>query len=202
MVDLDRFKHGHPVGDEVLLEVSRRLAKRVGAKGSVYGYGGEEIAILLPNYCAEEALALAERLRKGMEEMSVGSPKLNVTASFGIACIPQHATSPEQLLRLADAALREAKDLGRNYMRISGEPRPSAPTSRQVERKQPEPGALSETQKRQLWRKYFVTSGFIRCPKDEAVLEARAVKTSGGRVAMVLISCPACGLQDRLEPDS
>ena len=109
MVDLDRFKatndtHGHLVGDEVLLEVARCLNRRVGAKGFVYRYGGEEIAVILPNYCAKEALALAERLRKDVGDEPMSSRGLTVTASFGIACFPQHGESSEELVQGADAS--------------------------------------------------------------------------------------------------
>lgn len=126
MIDLDHFKsvndrHGHPVGDEVLLAAARLVGKRVARKGKAYRYGGEEFALLLPNYSAEETLGLAERIRKDIEMAAISSKKLNVTASFGVACLPDHASNPKALLQKADAALYRAKHEGRNCVRAEGE---------------------------------------------------------------------------------
>ncbi len=125
MIDLDHFKsvndeHGHPVGDEVLLAVSELVIKRVGRKGKAYRYGGEELALLLPNYSVEEAFGLAERLRKDIEEATISSKALRITASFGVACFPEHASDPKAMLEKADHALYEAKNQGRNCVCVSG----------------------------------------------------------------------------------
>ncbi len=127
MIDLDHFKtvndeHGHPVGDEVLVAVSEVVTKRLGRKGKAYRYGGEEFALLLPSYSAEEAFGLAERIRKDIRAAVVSSKGLRVTASFGVACLPDDASNPKGLLEKADAALYEAKNLGRNRVRVSGNP--------------------------------------------------------------------------------
>ncbi|GMR24456.1 MAG: hypothetical protein BMS9Abin37_3003 [Acidobacteriota bacterium] len=119
MIDIDHFKkvndeHGHPVGDEVLLEVAKLVVNRAVRKGAAYRFGGEEFALLLPGYSAEEAVGLAERIRKDLEVATVSSKKLQVTASFGAASVPSHAKKPEALLERADAALYEAKRSGRN----------------------------------------------------------------------------------------
>ncbi len=126
MIDLDHFKsvndqHGHPVGDEVLLAVAELVIKCVGRKGRAYRYGGEEFALLLPNYSVEEAVCLAERIRKDIEGAVVSSQHLNVTASFGVACVPENASDPKTVLEKADAALYEAKNLGRNCVRVGGD---------------------------------------------------------------------------------
>lgn len=119
MIDIDHFKkvndvHGHPVGDEVLLEVAKLVVNRTVRKGAAYRFGGEEFALLLPGYSAEEAVGLAERIRKDLEDATVSSKKLQVTASFGAADVPAHAKKAQALLEQADAALYQAKRSGRN----------------------------------------------------------------------------------------
>ena len=127
MADLDKFKsindnHGHPYGDEVLQVIATIIKQTVGSKGRCYRYGGEEISILLKNYSADEAASLAERIRLRIESSSLGSKQLAVTASFGLAEVPAHARTATDLVKAADAALYDAKNLGRNLVRISGEP--------------------------------------------------------------------------------
>lgn len=119
MIDIDHFKqvndvHGHPVGDEVLVEVAKMVVNRTVRKGAAYRFGGEEFSLLLPGYSAEEAVGLAERVRKDLELASVSTKKLRVTASFGVASVPAHASKSDELLRQADAALYQAKEGGRN----------------------------------------------------------------------------------------
>ncbi len=125
MIDLDHFKqvndvHGHPVGDEVLLEVAKLVVNRAVRKGTAYRFGGEEFSLLLPGYSAEEAVGLAERIRKDLEVATVSSKKLRVTASFGAASVPAHAKKAEALLEQADAALYKAKRSGRNRVATPG----------------------------------------------------------------------------------
>ncbi len=202
MIDLDRFKavndqHGHLVGDEVLLDLSQRVAKRIRNKGSGYRYGGEEIAVLLPNYSSEEALALAERLRKDIEGSPTSSGNLNVTASFGIASVPEHTSNPNQLLQLADAALYEAKEMGRNCVRISGEPKLSQPAPREVQRREPDPGSLSDKQRSDI-RLFYFQEGRARCPKDNAWLKVQESHELGKKTPNLFVSCPVCGLVEKL----
>lgn len=128
MIDIDHFKtvndrYGHPVGDEVLIAVAELVIKRLAHKGKAYRYGGEEFALLLANYSTEEAVGLAERIRKDIQAAIVGSKKLKVTASFGVATAPDNGTDSATVLEMADAALYEAKALGRNRVRFSGEPK-------------------------------------------------------------------------------
>jgi diguanylate cyclase (GGDEF)-like protein len=203
MIDLDRFKevndtHGHPVGDEVLHEASQRLVTHVGAKGRLYRFGGEEIALLLSNYSTQEALALAERLRQVLERQPMSSRALKVTASLGVATYPEHAATGQLLLEKADGALLEAKELGRNLVRLSGEPRPTAPLlSREVDRRKPESDVLSESQHRALRMEYFKT-GSARCPHDQAWLDVRRSDIMGQRTPDLHVSCPVCGLLAQL----
>ncbi len=128
MMDIDHFKkindsHGHPVGDEVLVAVASLVVERVAHKGRAYRYGGEEVALLLPAYSAEEASGLAERIRKDLEARSLSSKNLRVTASFGVASIPDQAPDAKALLERADSALYQAKQGGRNRVQTAeGDP--------------------------------------------------------------------------------
>lgn len=129
MLDIDHFKgvndkYGHPVGDEVLIAVAELAIKSLAHKGKAYRYGGEEFALLLPNFSVEEAVGLAERIRKDIGKTTVSSKSLKVTVSFGIASVPDHAKNSKILLEKADAALYDAKNLGRNRVRFDGEPKP------------------------------------------------------------------------------
>jgi diguanylate cyclase (GGDEF)-like protein len=103
------------------MEVSEMVVKRLAHKGKAYRYGGEEISLLLPSYSAEEAAGLAERIRKDIAREPLSSKSLEVTASFGVASVPDHGTSASELLENADKALYGAKENGRNRVRIYGE---------------------------------------------------------------------------------
>jgi diguanylate cyclase (GGDEF)-like protein len=124
MMDIDHFKkindaHGHPVGDEVLVEVAGLVVRRLAYKGRAYRYGGEEISLLLRDYSAEEAAGLAERIRRDLEVRTLASRNLRVTASFGVASLPDQASDAKALLEVADVALYEAKRGGRNRVRVA-----------------------------------------------------------------------------------
>jgi diguanylate cyclase (GGDEF)-like protein len=126
MVDIDRFKsindrHGHLVGDEVLRCVSRVLKESVsrlsgGSPGLAARYGGEEFAVLLPGVQRQDGVWIAETLRAAVEIMPIRTPQsqINVTISVGAAVFPEHARTAEELLVVADSALYEAKESGRN----------------------------------------------------------------------------------------
>jgi diguanylate cyclase (GGDEF)-like protein len=118
MIDIDDFKKindsfGHGAGDQVLLSVAAKILLVVGAKGRSYRYGGEEFVLLLPNASAEEALVLAERLRREVEALGLPAIGQPVTISVGIGSCPP-CTSPASLVELADRALYEAKQRGKN----------------------------------------------------------------------------------------
>jgi len=198
IIDLDHFKivndnHGHQTGDEVLIFVARIIKRCTGAKGFCYRYGGEEMCILLPNFSVEEAIALAERIRNEVETATISNKKIKITASFGIAAIPAQALTGADLLAKADKALYEAKDLGRNYVRIYGEPRPCALAPRKIERKQPAPDGVTESQKEQIRNDYF-RKGVALCPIDDGILEIRKSHQAGKRTPDLFVSCPLCGL--------
>ena len=121
MVDLDRFKsindnHGHPAGDAVLREVARRLTAEVRAIDRVMRMGGDEFALTLSPTEPATALAIARRIcaRLGGEPVVIDALKLNVTASIGVALLPEHARTGTALIAAADHALYAAKAAGRN----------------------------------------------------------------------------------------
>ncbi len=118
LVDLDHFKlvndrFGHQHGDQALQGVARALLAGVRASDFVARYGGEEFLVLAPDTDRRGGADVAEKLRRAVEELSLPAVG-RITASFGVAALPEDAVDPEQLLRRADRALYAAKALGRN----------------------------------------------------------------------------------------
>jgi diguanylate cyclase (GGDEF)-like protein len=124
--DLDHFKqindsHGHATGDAVLQDVAYLLRKQLRAFDLAYRVGGEEFLVLLPGADREQAEAMAERLRQGVQADTVGGG-LRVSMSFGVSASSRdQAFDYERISEQADAALYEAKRLGRN--RVCGSQR-------------------------------------------------------------------------------
>jgi diguanylate cyclase len=123
MIDLDHFKklndeHGHAKGDAVLREVAGQLVGALRPSDVVCRYGGEELLVILPNCDLDDASLRAEMLRGRVESLSEthGAP---ITASFGIACVPETSAGPGDIVTMADAALYEAKQAGRNCVRLA-----------------------------------------------------------------------------------
>ncbi|MEC7432147.1 MAG: GGDEF domain-containing protein [Pseudomonadota bacterium] len=124
LCDLDHFKlindnHGHVVGDHILARTAEKLEQALRNSDTVYRFGGEEFAILLPHTNEQEARDVADRIRGAIESIRVdgGETPLTVTASCGVA---MHLTDeqPEQWLARADEALYRAKAAGRNCTRV------------------------------------------------------------------------------------
>jgi diguanylate cyclase (GGDEF)-like protein len=119
MFDLDHFKqindsYGHGHGDDVLAAVGAVLSETIRASDFVGRNGGEEFIVLLPDTDAAAALIVAEKIRATIAEISVPGVDRAITASLGIATIPQHAADGDQLVRAADRALYLAKTNGRD----------------------------------------------------------------------------------------
>ncbi|MDH5671924.1 MAG: diguanylate cyclase [Myxococcales bacterium] len=121
MVDIDHFKevndtYGHQVGDAVLREVARLLEHAVRVEDMVGRYGGEEFAICIRGIDKLGAFALAERLRRAIEELELQhhDQRVRVTTSVGVASLRPSHKDVEALVADADAALYEAKQAGRN----------------------------------------------------------------------------------------
>jgi diguanylate cyclase (GGDEF)-like protein len=116
MIDLDHFKrlndaHGHRTGDRALQNVAALLSDVARDSDLVARYGGEEFGLIAPATDSASAAVMAERLRAAIESLSV-EPR--VTVSVGVATYPHDADDAEALVRVADAALYEAKARGRN----------------------------------------------------------------------------------------
>jgi len=172
LLDVDKFKsindeHGHQRGDAVLVATAQRLQGSTEGKGEAYRYGGDEFVIILPNHTTSEAVAVAERLRREFESIPIEGN--TVTVSLGISTFPTHASTSEQLFANADTALYDAKNRGRNVVRVFGEPAPAAGKEREPDRKEPPIGGLTEAEKGQVRSEYFTTH-IARCPKDGAIL--------------------------------
>jgi diguanylate cyclase (GGDEF)-like protein len=123
--DLDHFKEvndhlGHDAGDTVLKHVARVLADAVRTVDLCARYGGEEIAVLLPQTSQAGAAELAERLRAVLEARPAmhGGQAIPVTASFGVASYPVPVPYGDWLVAAADKALYEAKAAGRNCVKV------------------------------------------------------------------------------------
>jgi diguanylate cyclase (GGDEF)-like protein len=119
MIDLDHFKEindvfGHPAGDEVLRATASAVARVVNGKGESYRYGGEELAVVLPNFTLQEAMAVAERLRETIEAITVSRVERDISASLGVSSFPETTAKPEDLVQDADTAMYLSKTSGRN----------------------------------------------------------------------------------------
>ncbi|MGI8674306.1 MAG: diguanylate cyclase [Thermoleophilaceae bacterium] len=123
IMDLDDFKQvndgfGHQQGDLVLVEVARVIETQSRDIDEVARYGGEELAVILPQADSEGAAVGAERLRQAVNELQIprldGVGTLSVTASFGAASLLDSATDKDGLIAAADAALYRSKRAGKN----------------------------------------------------------------------------------------
>jgi diguanylate cyclase (GGDEF)-like protein len=123
MLDIDKFKavndtYGHQQGDRVLVEVARVLRRLSRDVDLPARYGGEEMAVVLPQTDVRGAEQGAERMRAAIEATQIprldGGGLLPITASFGVASFPAQAADKTALIAAADAALYRAKRGGRN----------------------------------------------------------------------------------------
>ena len=125
MADIDQFKtyndqYGHIAGDLVLKQVARILKEGSSAGDVICRYGGEEFSMILPRRTKEEALVLAETLRRRVEEQSfvLRRETTHVTLSIGVASFPEDGPVKDELLKRVDRYLYQAKREGKN--RICG----------------------------------------------------------------------------------
>jgi diguanylate cyclase (GGDEF)-like protein len=143
--DVDHFKkfndnHGHEAGDQVLRMVAAKL-RHVGGGGRAYRYGGEEFLMLFRGRTAAEALAFVEDVRRGVADAGFTprsprrlpvkvegaappahpiAPRVTITISIGLADTTKGRSTPDLVLDAADLAMYEAKDAGRNCVRVAG----------------------------------------------------------------------------------
>jgi diguanylate cyclase (GGDEF)-like protein len=121
MIDADHFKqindtYGHPVGDEVLRHLARLLKTELRPHDLLARYGGEEFVLVLDGLNLQDALKVADRVRRRIEEELVGVEKISVryTASLGVASSDDHGHDLIRLISAGDAAMYNAKRSGRN----------------------------------------------------------------------------------------
>ncbi len=119
-LDLDHFKHindslGHAAGDELLIDVSRRLRTCVRPCDVVARLGGDEFTVLLPQIQRlRDAKRVARRIIKALQQpFFLHGQRVEINTSIGIACAPAHVATAEDLLQAADAAMYHVKEQGR-----------------------------------------------------------------------------------------
>ena len=129
MIDIDNFKllndtYGHLSGDQTLIriaEVIKGVIKR--PRDLAARYGGEEFVVMLMNTTAEGAAVVAEKIRKGIEELGIVNERIEnvITVSLGVASVvPDNEMVPNELIDAADRALYKAKEDGRNKVIVWG----------------------------------------------------------------------------------
>jgi diguanylate cyclase (GGDEF)-like protein/PAS domain S-box-containing protein len=124
-IDLDRFKpindlYGHDVGDAVLRQVASRIQGHIRGEDMVFRLGGDEFLALLPGLAgSSDAQLLARQLNAAIAApYQANGLELTLSASIGISLYPRHASEVDTLISQADAAMYEAKQLGRNQAQV------------------------------------------------------------------------------------
>ena len=125
LIDLDHFKTvndtlGHPIGDQLLVEVARRIADVAMEEGHVARLGGDEFVIIQElSRSGLDARGMAECIIAALAQtFEIAGHRINIGASIGIALAPAHGRNPDMLLKRADMALYEAKSRGRHTIRF------------------------------------------------------------------------------------
>lgn len=121
-LDLDHFKnvndtHGHLVGSRLLYEVGEEIRRTLRESDITFRYGGDEFVIILSHTGLEDAVLVAERIRSRIEKkrfLAKDNMDIRLTASIGVATVPLHASSKQQILKAADEALYGVKKAVRN----------------------------------------------------------------------------------------
>ncbi|MEH7225769.1 sensor domain-containing diguanylate cyclase [Bacillus sp. JJ1566] len=124
MLDIDHFKSindqmGHDVGDAVIIEFGNRIRKNLRNIDFIARLGGDEFVIVLPNTLEDEIGHIIESIQKEvLETWTIGDRTFNVSASIGIGMVPKEKISISSILKMADIALYEAKEAGKNTFKI------------------------------------------------------------------------------------
>lgn len=127
MLDIDLFKnindiYGHPTGDLLLVEISKLLSSNIRQYDTLSRLGGEEFLLLLPQTTFDDAVAVAEKLRRLLEEhvFYIKDYTIHITASFGVSRL-SYTSDPQLIAQYAnvDNALYHAKQSGRNCIKIA-----------------------------------------------------------------------------------
>jgi diguanylate cyclase (GGDEF)-like protein len=135
MIDVDHFKKvndqfGHPVGDQVLKLLGQMLRQAARPGDMAARYGGEELALVMPNTPKLAAAAVAEKIRKAVaaKAMVFGNSTVPVTVSIGVASVEHRLPFKEMahLVKAADLAVYAAKHLGRNCVKVFSPAKPES----------------------------------------------------------------------------
>ncbi len=126
LVDLDHFKaindrFGHAEGDVALRETGAAIRELLRASDHVARFGGEEFLVLLPDTSGTDAVAVAHKLRRRIAGLDVEEIDRGLSASLGVAALPEDGDDPYELIRAADAALYRAKENGRDRVESATE---------------------------------------------------------------------------------
>ncbi len=119
MLDVDLFKNindkfGHPVGDEVLVQICNIINESIRSNDVLGRYGGEEFIIIVPDTTSKDAYKIAERIRKNIYHRNILYDKHSVSVSIGISNYPYDDVDYDGLIEKCDEALYQAKNSGRN----------------------------------------------------------------------------------------
>ncbi len=133
MIDADNLKavndtYGHDAGTRMIIHIAESMRSQLRDADMLARFGGDEFVALLPETNCQEALVLAESMRKKIGETQVdyeGKP-LGITVSIGIACFPRHGQDLAYIMKMADKALYASKHLGKNRSSIFQEDRARA----------------------------------------------------------------------------
>lgn len=125
ILDIDKFKkindkYGHDIGDQLILYVGKKIESLLRKSDTIARFGGDEFLLLLPEIKDEQdAEKIAEKIFKTFQEkFMLGEKKLSVTVSMGIAIYPEHGDNISIILKNADLALYEVKNMGRNSYKL------------------------------------------------------------------------------------
>lgn len=126
MIDVDKFKqfndmYGHEVGDRILKSLADSIRQTVRATDELARLGGDEFVLLLRDCNGEEGVALAEKIREAASRLSIrldSQKSAQMTISLGVASFPDHGSTLENTLLLADMGLLQAKDTGGNAVAL------------------------------------------------------------------------------------
>lgn len=125
-IDMDHFKkvndnRGHLTGSKMLQQMAHLLKRCVRAYDYCFRYGGDEFLVVMTNCPQDHAQSVAERIRATVEKTTfiADQQSLNLTVSIGIATFPVHAQTSEQLIRMADEAMYDAKNRSRNIVFVA-----------------------------------------------------------------------------------
>ena len=128
-LDMDNLKevntlHGHSMGSQTLLEVSRRIRNRIRKFDKLFRFGGDEFCIVLPETEWRGAVEVAERVREAIIvstflQKEIGGGGIAMSASLGIASFPLHARTQKGLIATADRAMQQVKKTSKNAVGIA-----------------------------------------------------------------------------------